>query len=103
VLCSVQNSNLKLIPNLSVDVRIQWGQRQNVLVVPRGAVHTNGTKHFVFVVSDDTLHQREVQLGIANPTVFEVLSGLKEGDRVALSGDINLRDGMTVNPVEAGR
>lgn len=103
VLCSVQNSNLKLIPNLSVDVRIQWGQRQNVLVVPRGAVHTSGTKHFVFVVSDDTLHQREVQLGIANPTVFEVLSGLKEGDRVALSGGIALRDGMTVNPVEASR
>ena len=103
VLCSVQNDNLKLIPNLSVDVRIQWGQRQNVLVVPRGAVRFSGTKHFVFVVSDGALHQHEVQLGIANPTVFEVLSGLKEGDRVALSGEISLRDGMTVNPVEASR
>jgi HlyD family secretion protein len=103
VLCSVQNSNLELIPNLSVDVRIEWSQRQNALVVPRGAVHTDGSQHFVFVVSDDTLHRRAVQLGIADPTVFEVVSGLSEGDRVALSGEITLRDGMTVQPVEANQ
>jgi HlyD family secretion protein len=103
VLCSVQNSNMELIPNLSVDVRIEVSQRQNVLVVPRGAVHANGLKHFVFVVSDDTLHQREVKLGIADPTVFEVVSGLKEGERVALSGGITLHNGMTVTPVEANQ
>jgi len=103
VLCSVQNSNMELIPNLSVDVRIEVSQRQNVLVVPRGAVHANGLKHFVFVVNDDTLHQREVKLGIADPTVFEVVSGLKEGERVALSGGITLHNGMTVTPVEANQ
>lgn len=101
VLCSVQNSNLELIPNLSVDVRIVWSQRQNALVIPRGAVHTEGSTYFVLVVDDDTLHRRQVQLGIADPTVFEVISGLKEGDEVALSGDIALRDGMTVHPIEA--
>jgi HlyD family secretion protein len=101
VLCSVQNSNLELIPNLNVDVKILWSQRQNVLVVPRSAVHANGSQHFVLVVSEDTLHRRVVQLGIADPTVFEVVSGLNEGEEVALSGDITLHDGMTVHPVEA--
>lgn len=101
VLCSVQNSNLELIPNLNVDVKILWSQRQNVLVVPRGAVHADGSQHFVLVVNDDTLHRRVVQLGIADPTVFEVVSGLNEGEEVALSGDITLHDGMTVHPVEA--
>lgn len=101
VLCSVENRNLKLIPNLNVDVRIEWSQRQNVLVVPRGAVHTEGQQHFVFVVNDDTLHRQAVQLGISDPTVFEIVSGLKEGQQVALSGEITLRDGMTVHPVEA--
>lgn len=98
VLCSVENSNLKLIPNLNVDVRIVWSQRQSSLVVPRGAVHTEAEQHFVFVVNDDTLHRQPVQLGISDPTVFEVVSGLKEGQQVALSGDITLRDGMTVHP-----
>lgn len=103
VLCSVQNSNLKLIPNLNVDVRIEWSQRQNSLVVPRGAVHTEGQQHFVFVVSDDTLHRQPIQLGISDATVFEVVSGLNEGAQVALSGDITLRDGMTVHPVEVNQ
>ena len=103
VLCSVQNSNLRLIPNLSVDVRIETNRRQNALVVPRGAVHVEGSQHFVFVVNDDTLHRRNVQLGIADPTVFEVVSGLNEGEQVALSGEITLRDGMTVDPVEANQ
>lgn len=101
VLCSVQNSDLKLIPNLNVDVRIEWSERQDSLVVPRGAVHSEGQQHFVFVVNDDTLHRQAVQLGISDPTMFEVISGLNEGQQVALSGDITLRDGMTVHPVEA--
>lgn len=103
VLCSVQNSNLKLIPNLNVDVRIEWSQRQNVLAVPRGAVHTEGQQHFVFVVNDDTLHRQAVQLGISDPTVFEVVSGVNEGQQVALAGEITLRDGMTVHPIEANQ
>ncbi|MGB6483913.1 MAG: efflux RND transporter periplasmic adaptor subunit [Candidatus Acidiferrales bacterium] len=103
VLCSVQNSNLELIPGLSVDVRIETSRRQNALVVPRGAVQSDGSQHFVFVLNDDTLRRRAVQLGIADPTVFEVASGLNEGDRVALSGEITLRDGMTVHPVEANQ
>jgi len=101
VLCSVQNTNMKLIPNLSVDVKIRWSDKKDVLVVPRGAVHTRGEEHFVFVLSDSTLRRRDVHLGIANPTVFEITSGLKEGERVALSGQITLRNGMIVNPVEA--
>lgn len=101
VLCSVDNTNMKLIPNLSVDVKIQSSERQNALVVPRAAVHANGLQHFVFVVNDDTLQRREVQLGIADPTVFEIVSGLKEDENVALSGEVPLRNGMTINPVEA--
>ena len=100
VLCSVANNNLELIPNINVDVKIEVSHRQNVLVVPRGAVHTYGSNHFVLVVNDNTLHRRSVEVGIANPTEFEVTSGLKDGERVALSGDITLRDGMNVHPAE---
>ena len=100
VLCSVANNNLELIPNINVDVKIEVSHRQNVLVVPRGAVHTDGSNHFVLVVNDNTLHRRSVEVGIANPTEFEVTSGLKDGERVALSGDITLRDGMNVHPAE---
>ena len=100
VLCSVGNDKLELIPNINVDVKIEVSRRQNTLVVPRGAVHTDGSQHFVLVVEDNTLHRRNVNVGIANPTKFEVTSGLKNGERVALSGDIALRDGMNVHSQE---
>lgn len=104
VLCSVQNDNMRLIPNVNVDVKIEWSEQNSVLVVPRGAVHGDGANHFVFVMDgNDTLHQRAVQLGIANPTEFQVTSGLQDGERVALTGDIVLRDGMSAHPVEAGQ
>ncbi len=104
VLCSVQNDNMKLIPNVNVDVKIQWSDQDSVLVVPRGAVHGDPPNYFVFVMdSDDTLHQRAIKLGIANPTEFQVVAGLEEGDRVALTGDVALRDGMSAHPVEAGQ
>ena len=100
VLCSVANDKLELIPNINVDVKIEVSHRQNALVIPRGAVHTDGSQHFVLVIEDNTLHRRNVQVGIANPTEFEVVSGLKDGEDVALSGDIALRDGMNVHPEE---
>jgi len=100
VLCSVANNKLDLIPNINVDVKIEVSRRQNALVIPRGAVHTDGSQHFVLVIEDNTLHRRNVQVGIANPTEFEVVSGLKDGEDVALSGDIALRDGMNVHPEE---
>ncbi|HVB07738.1 MAG TPA: efflux RND transporter periplasmic adaptor subunit, partial [Candidatus Acidoferrales bacterium] len=100
VLCSVANNKLDLIPNINVDVKIEVSHRQNALVIPRGAVHTDGSQHFVLVIEDNTLHRRNVRVGIANPTEFEVVSGLKDGEDVALSGDIALRDGMNVHPEE---
>ena len=48
LLCSVSNDQLDLLPNTTVDVRIQVSERPNVLVVPRGAVYIEGSKRFVF-------------------------------------------------------
>ena len=35
-------------------------------------------------------------MGIADATSYEVVSGLEEGEWVALPGDVDLRDGMDV-------
>jgi HlyD family secretion protein len=100
VLCSVDNAKLELIPGVNVDVKIEVRQRNNVLAVPRGAVRTDGSQHFVFVVESGVLHKRPIEVGIASATDYEVTSGLKEGERVAIAGGVVLRDGMQVNPVE---
>jgi HlyD family secretion protein len=106
LLCSVDNNKLELLPNINVNVRINSRERRNVLTIPRGAVEADGTKRYVFVVKDgnlgvgkSTLEKREIRVGIADATSYEVVSGLGESDVVALPGDVDLRDGMAVQIV----
>jgi len=96
LLCSVSNDQLDLLPNVTVDVRIHVSERQETLVVPRGAVFIDGDRRFVFRVEDNRLHRRPVKVGIADPTRIEILSGLNEGDMVALPGEGSLKDNMRI-------
>jgi HlyD family secretion protein len=96
VLCSVDNDKLELLPNVNVDVRILLQEKSNALVVPRNAVRTGQGKYFVFVLDGDRLRRREVLLGMANPTNYEIVSGLEESDQVALSSRDDLQDGTVV-------
>jgi HlyD family secretion protein len=106
LLCEVNNDKLELLPNTNVSVRINSRERINVLTVPRGAVEAQGGRRFVFVVLRNTLgvgkatlEKREIHVGIADATNYEVLSGLQEGEMVALPGDVDLKDGMPVKIV----
>jgi HlyD family secretion protein len=103
LLCSVANDKLELLPNTNVNVRINSKERMNVVTVPRGAVDTEGADRYVFVVKNGvrnaTLEKRRLQLGIGDATNFEVISGLKAGEVVALPGDVDLKDGMAVKVV----
>jgi len=105
LLCAVNNDALELLPNINVNVRINSQERTNVLSVPRGAVETENGHRYVFVVKDNplvsqkTLEKREIRVGIADATSYEVLNGLQEGEMVALPGDFDLRDGMAVKVV----
>ncbi|MGA2420714.1 MAG: efflux RND transporter periplasmic adaptor subunit [Candidatus Acidiferrum sp.] len=106
LLCSVNNDALELLPNINVNVRINAQERTNVLSVPRGAVATENGRRYVYVVkknpltvTQSTLEKREIRVGIADTTSYEVMSGLQEDDLIALPGDVDLRDGMAVRVV----
>jgi HlyD family secretion protein len=108
LLCAVNNDKLELLPNINVNVRINAKERRNVLGIPRGAVQAEGGRRFVYVVKDpalsvrrSTLEKREIQVGIASATSYEVLNGLSEGEMVALPGDVDLKDGMPVRVVRS--
>jgi len=50
-------------------------------------------------VGKSTLEKRRIQVGIADATSYEVVSGLTEKEMVALPGDVDLRDGMAVKVI----
>jgi len=106
LLCAVSNDKLELLPNINVNVRINSKEHRNVLAVPRGAVAYENGQRYVYVVKPNQLgvgksklEKREIRVGIADATSYEVVSGLQEGEMVALPGDTELHDGMNVQVV----
>ena len=96
VLCAISNDKMELIPNTTVDVRIEINERADALVVPRGAVQIDGAHRYVFRLDGGRLHRTEIRVGLSNATQFEVLSGITAGDTLALPGDAPLRNNMAV-------
>lgn len=97
-LISIDDNHGDLLPNTNVTVTVTIQQRYNVLSLPREALHTDGTKNFVYQVKDGHLIKTAIVPGAVSLTRFEVVSGLNDGDTVALStlSDTEMKDGLRV-------
>ncbi len=83
--CIVENTDLKLLPNVNVGVTIVTGEHQNVLVAPREAIRSDDTNPYVLLVVDHELKRRSVDTGLSNLTQVEIKKGLAAHDLIALS------------------
>ncbi|HYK36674.1 efflux RND transporter periplasmic adaptor subunit [Alloacidobacterium sp.] len=84
VLISIDDADGKLLPNTNVTVTVTTSDIASALNVPRDALHTEEGKTYVYVVKDGKLHRTPVTVNALNLTQVEILSGLHEGDTVAL-------------------
>ena len=76
---------------------VQTPLRQKVLTVAKDALQEkNGTSYVFVVKADNTLEQRNVQIGARGDQSVEILSGLQAGEQVAVNNLARLRAGMTV-------
>ena len=76
--------------------------RSNTLFVPKEAVLSmNGSTRIFVVDANGQIVERVVKLGLVNDTSVEILSGIKEGEQVAVTNLARLKSGMavTVNPI----
>ena len=99
--CVLDNHDYRLLPNVNVGVTIVTAEHQNVLTVPREAVHQEDSKTYVYQIENDELRRRDVQTSISNLTQVEVTAGLSDNAVVALS-PLNgkpLRNGLAVRVV----
>jgi multidrug efflux pump subunit AcrA (membrane-fusion protein) len=70
-----------------------------VLSVPLQSVSQSGDQATVFVVDDNnTIDERKVVLGLQTSTDAEIVSGVKQGDRVVISDRSGLKPGLHVKP-----
>lgn len=76
-------------------------RRPDAITVPASAVGTSVAGPYVYVIDADTLERRSITTGLTTEGSVEVPSGLKEGELVVTSGQLNLRQGARVR-VTAG-
>lgn len=75
-------------------------QQQPVVTVPRGAFAGSVSSNKVFVIEGKTARERQVTAGRILGERVEILDGLKEGETVITSGQVNLVDGTEVQAVK---
>jgi RND family efflux transporter MFP subunit len=77
--------NFQLREGLTVTVSIIMQQKSDVLLVPNGAITTQGRQAYVQVVAaDGTTTQQAITTGISNWQYTEVTDGLSEGEQVVV-------------------
>jgi len=93
----VPNPDLKLVPGMYATVTLKVEKRPQALAVPIEAVF--GVPPVVYIVNqDDQVEERSVTLGLETPDKYEVLAGLREGDRVIIGNHSSLQVGQKVQP-----
>jgi HlyD family secretion protein len=99
--CMVDNPDEKLLPNINVNVSIVTAQHDNVLTVPREAIHEDDGKRFVYEIKDGELKRRDVQTSLSNLTRMEITQGLGDNALVALNAENQqpLKPGISVKVV----
>ncbi len=72
----------------SVDAEIILETKEGVLIVPTNTVIEKEGKRFVYVIEGDIIRKRGIKTGISNWEYTQIFDGLKEGERIITSLDV---------------
>jgi HlyD family secretion protein len=97
--CIIENPDRDLLPNANINADIQATVVPNALAIPKEAIRRQGSDNGVLLLQGDRVAWRRVSLGVSSYTRSQVLSGLMEGDAVALPSEKPIQNGSKVEPV----
>ena len=96
ILC--QNADQRLRPGMFARVTATFGTNHNVVVPDIAVVKQQGSgEHFIYVLNaDNTVTYTKVELGRRLGNRYEIVSGIKEGDKIVTEGQVRLKNGVSV-------
>jgi len=95
VVIDAENPTRRLREGMYVDASIVLREEKSAVVIPSGAVLSDGSVHFVFLKDKDVFVKKDIHTGIADDRVVEVLEGLAPGDVIVTRGAYSV---MRVRP-----
>lgn len=69
-----------------LSVRVLLDRRENVLTVQRGSFVDESGGRYAYLVNDGMADRHDIRVGASSIDKVEILDGLKEGDRIVVSG-----------------
>lgn len=95
------NKDYALFPNQFVNAKLVLQELPAALVLSNDAIQYNDEGAFVYIVQgDNTVKVQNIQLGIVDGAVTQVLSGLTSAEKVVVEGLDRLRNGTHVEIVQ---
>jgi len=84
IVFDTQDDRIK--PGMSVSAAIITEMKPDVLLAPNAAIKNNNSQNYVEILdeaaSEKQLLQKPIEIGLANDSFTEIISGLNEGDKV---------------------
>ena len=97
----IDNPDQDLYLGVDGKVTIQGNKAENVVTVPIEAVNIGKDGSFVYIVNENgMIEKRIITTGLSSAEATEVKEGLDGTERVVLSVDAGIEEGMQVTPVE---
>lgn len=86
----------QLRQNQRLSVRVLLDRRDNVLTVQRGSFVDESGGSYAYLVRDGIAKKTPIRVGASSIDKVEILDGLKEGDRIVISGTDSFKGAATV-------
>ncbi len=97
------NPEGRVLPGAFATVRVPLRTIPDALLVPAAAIIPGLNQQTVYVVEDGKAAPRTVQTGVRLDRDVQITSGLKAGDVVITSGQLQVRPGAAVRPANRER
>ena len=99
---AVVDGNSRLFSGMNVRVSVHRSLGEQ-LVVPKSALVLRSGKQVVFTLKDGKAQWNYVQTALENADSYSIADGLKEGDTVIVTGNVNLAHESPVTVVDTKR
>ncbi|EIL99511.1 efflux transporter periplasmic adaptor subunit [Rhodanobacter thiooxydans] len=86
----------QLRQNQRLSVRVLLDKRDDVLTVQRGSFVDESGGSYAYLVRDGIAKKTPIRVGASSIDKVEILDGLKEGDRIVISGTDSFKGAATV-------
>lgn len=91
-LAFMSKEKIILQDGLSFGVKLILSEKNKTLVVSKGSFNQETAGKWIFVIKGNKAERRNIKLGRENPSYYEVLQGLKEGESVITSSYTDYKD-----------